>query len=1036
MNIQGKHLEVVLEKEIVAHLEANGWLVSHTDTGYDRELALFRDDVFAWLEASQPVEWAKVVRPDDTPAEQEAAKRRLLVDLAKWLDLRPFVDGGTLNVLHRQLKHVPLKGAAVKFRMATFKPASGLNPKTLAEYEAMRVRVVRQVHYSAKNGHKALDLVLFVNGLPVATVELKTDFTQSAAHAVTQYQFDRNPAGEPLFRYGARALVHFVVSNSEVLMTTKLAGEKTRFLPFNRGFEDGAGNPLNPNGSASSYFWEETLQRDNWLHILDTFVKAQVDTEVDPDTGKKTKTEKILFPRYHQWRAVTRLVEAARVEGPGRRYLIQHSAGSGKTNSIAWLANELAALQADNKRVFDTVVVVTDRRVLDKQLGDGVAMFEGTAGVVSVIRGLSGAKRGELAEALAQGKDIVIVTVQTFEALLETIKDAPALQSRTFAVIADEAHSSQTGSTAGALAQVLTQEELKAFADGEGEVDTEAYLQWAMKVAADATNISYFAFTATPKPKTLELFGRVPAGAPEGTLPEPFDLYTMKQAIDEGFILDVLTGYTPYKVAWQLQHPGGDYEDSTQVDESTAVKALVRFVRLHPTNISQKAKIVVDHFKAYVAHLLDGKAKAMVVTGSRVEAVRWKKYLDAYIADAGIAGVQSMVAFSGTVDDPDDVGEGLTERTQNPGLVSNDLAEEFKGPKYNVMIVAEKFQTGFDQPRLVAMYVDRKLGGVQAVQTLSRLNRMYPGKDKTFVIDFVNEAEAIRDAFLPYYRQAELTALTDPNLIYELLSKLDTSGIYTAPEVESAFEAALHGGAMSNSLVDAATKPAVMRFKTRWVTAVEQEHVEEQEVLKLFKQDATSFVKLYDFLSQLRNFEDSDLPKRHYFYKRILPQLSTATYEEPIDLSQVTLVDYRITANDAQAIVLGEEATVGTAFTAVGSGLVHEKHRSELQKIIEELNARFEGEFADGAVEGALTSVLTVMSQDADLSAQAKVNTPQQFADSPALQTAFMKAMLGTREATPAVVNEVLADAGLFTYLSKVMPAMLYEFLNGIGDVA
>lgn len=1030
--IAGAHLESVLENEIAEHLAANGWLYSPTDAGYDRELALFPEDVLGWLEDSQPTEFAKVVRREDTDAQRKAAGDSILNRLAKSLDLDPLKNGGTIRILHEGFSIVPLHGGAVKFRLAQFRPATTNNPETLDTYAKMRVRVMRQVHYSAKHPNKALDLVLFVNGIPVATIELKTDFTQAIGNAVDQYRFDRSPAGEPLFGFAKRSLVHFVVSNSEVRMTTKLAGAATRFLPFNKGADEGAGNPPNPDGSASSYFWEEILQRDTWLQLLGSFVHLQVEVDVDPDTGKKTKIEKILFPRYHQWRAVTRLVEAARVEGAGNRYLVQHSAGSGKTNSISWLAHRLSQLHDDqNARVFDTVVVVTDRTVLDKQLQDAIGQFEKQAGVVqSITKDAGESKSKQLAAALTGGKNIVIVTIQSFEALIAAIQTLPELQGRRFAVIADEAHSSQTGSTAGALTKVLSPDEQAAVAEG-APINSEAYLQWAMEVTAAAPNISYFAFTATPKAKTLELFGRVPEGAGPDATPQPFDLYSMQQAIEEGFILDVLQNYTPYKVAWKLQHPDSEYDGAGEVDESTAVKALVQYVRLHPTNISQKAKIVVDHFRTFVQPLLDGTAKAMVVTGSRVEAVRWKKYLDKYIADSGVQGVRSLVAFSGTVEDPDDVGEGLTERTQNPG-VQSDLAEAFKPATFNVMIVAEKFQTGFDQPRLVAMYVDKKLGGVQAVQTLSRLNRTYPGKDKTFVLDFVNDPQEVLDAFLPYYRKATLTATTDPNLIYDLVVKLDSAGIYDMSEVEQAFDAALVGGVNANSKVSAATKPAVDRFQKRWVAAVLDDDKAEQDELRLFKADVANFVKFYDFISQARNLEDTDLPRRHYFFRRILPQLSTATILEPVDISDVTLVGYKISAGESVKLNL-EQGPGLDPITAIGSGAIHEKHRSALEEIIQKLNERLGDKYGLGVIDLQMNHIVGKLALDVDLANQAAVNSPQQFAESPALPKAFQKALLGVRDETPAFIDDLFNDSGLFAELGKALPAMLYEYLKTQG---
>lgn len=1023
--VSGAHLESVLETEIAEHLAAHGWLYSETDEGYDKQLALIPDDVLDWIEDTQPAEYSRAVPASSSPVEQAAARALLVDRLAKALDNDPFKNGGTLEILRGGFKFLPLTGGTVKIRMAQFRPATSNNPDTLAAYSKMRLRVMRQVRYSAKNPNKALDLVLFINGLPVATVELKTDFTQQLANATKQYQFDRNPAGEPLFAFGKRALVHFAVSNSEVAMTTKLAGSKTRFLPFNQGRDEGAGNPVNPAGSASAYFWEQILDRDTWLKILGSFMHTQVETEVDYDTGKKTENKKVLFPRYHQWRAVTRLIEDTRVNGPGQRYLIQHSAGSGKTNSISWLAHQLSQLHdAENAKVFDTVVVITDRTVLDKQLQDAIGQFERHAGVVkSITRAEGASKSSELAEALIGGKQIVIVTIQTFDALISLIDTSPELKGKRFAVIADEAHSSQTGSTAGALTKVLSPDEI---AEGV-EVDSEAYLLWAMEVTAHAPNISYFAFTATPKAKTLELFGRVPEG---GTLPEAFDVYSMQQAIEEEFILDVLKNYTPYKVAWQLQHEGVDYDAPGEVDESTAVKALVQYVRLHPTNISQKARIVVDHFRAFVQHELDGKAKAMVVTGSRKEAVRWKKYLDAYLADQKVDDVKALVAFSGTVDDPEDVGENLTEHTQNPGLWTSDLAEAFKPSTYNVMIVAEKFQTGFDQPRLVAMYVDKKLGGVQAVQTLSRLNRTYPGKDKTFVLDFVNQPEDVLEAFKPYYRKAELTAVTDPNLIYDVQSKLDSAGIYDNSEVERAFEAALAGGVNANSAVSAATAPAVDRFRHRWQQAFITSDKTTQDELKLFKQDAGAFVKFYDFISQARNLEDTSLPRLHYFLRRVTPQLSTATIEDPVDISHVQLTGYSITKGEKANLSLGERMGLDP-ITALGSGAIHDKHLSALEEIISKLNERFGDKYGVGVVDGTVGNIVTRLAHDENLAHQAEVNSEQQFAESPTLPKAFMQAVVSVRDETPQLMDDLLGDPHLYAELSKALPAMLYEYLRG-----
>lgn len=1021
MSGETQHREIVLETEICEHLSSRGWLYSPTDAGYDRELALFPADVLGWLADSQPEQLDKVVRPNGSEAEREQDQQRLLRRLRKVLDLDPATNGGVLHVLRNGFKE-----RAASLQMAQFRPATGLNPVTLEQYGKMRLRVMRQVHYSQKAPAKSLDLVLFVNGIPVATIELKTDFTQPLANAENQYRFDRAATNEPLFGFGRGALIHFVVSNSEVKMATKLAGPKTRFLPFNRGDDGAAGNPLNRNGSASSYFWEETLQRDTWLNILHRFVQYRVEQEVDPDTGTKTRTPKLIFPRYHQWRAVTRLLEAAAAEGPGQRYLIQHSAGSGKTNSISWLAHQLSGLHANDAKVFDTVIVVTDRTVLDAQLREAIWQIDHQQGlVVPITRDSGESKSAELTRALTEGTPIVIVTIQTFLPALKLIQETAALAGRTFAVIADEAHSSQTGTSAGALTKMLTAEEQADLADG-GEVDTEALLAAAMANTAHAPNISFFAFTATPKAKTLELFGRKPAGTGPDTLPEPFDLYSMQQAIEEGFILDVLQSYTPYKVAWKLAHGGQEYDDDRPVDSSEARKSLMRWVRLHPTSIAQKVAIVVEHFRANVAHLLDGKAKAMVVTGSRQEAVRYKRELDAYVAEQGYRDVAALVAFSGTVND-EIVGEGLTEANMNPGVRGVDLAEAFKPSTYNVMIVANKFQTGFDQPRLVAMYVDKKLGGVQAVQTLSRLNRTAPGKDRTFILDFVNKPGEIREAFLPYYRDARLTGESDPNLIHDLAMKLDASGLYTLDEVRHTAASFMRGA--GNNRLTATTAPAVRRFTEWWVAAQVARDQARVEQLVLLRRDVEQYVNLYDFISQIINLEDTDLLARQIFLRLIKRQLATPEEREPIDLSAVSLVDFGLHEKPTVVIELGDQVGLDP-IAAVGSGMIAEKHRDTLEEIIRTLNERFGEEFSDGTVPRTLRTVVEKMATDERLKAQAKANTESQFSESTFLGQAFLTALLGVREETPQFIEKVLADDQSLTLLQTKLPAMMWEYLN------
>ncbi|HEU5422541.1 MAG TPA: type I restriction endonuclease, partial [Nitrolancea sp.] len=655
-----KHREKTFEDEVVAHLTANGWRLGNP-ARYDRARALYPDDVLGWLRDTQPQALAKVAAPAGQTVDDVVLDR-----LAAVLD-----KDGPLRVLRRGFKHIN-----AQFAMCQFKPSQGLNPDTLARYAQVRCTVIRQVRYSRHKGD-SIDLVFFVNGLPVATAELKTDFTQRIHDAIKQYRQDRPPRdpaanqAEPLLTFKRGALVHFAVSTDEVAMTTRLAGPDTHFLPFNLGHDGGAGNPPNPDGYRTAYLWERVLQRDSLLDILGNFLHLERTEEATPDGGTRVR-EALIFPRYHQWEAVGRLLAAARDEGPGHNYLIQHSAGSGKSNSIAWLAHRLATLHDDgDRKVFDSVIVVTDRTVLDRQLQETIYQFEHKSGVVVPIKDDGPSKSEQLKTALLDRAPIIIVTLQTFPFVVEAIRQQASLRDRAFAVIADEAHSSQTGSAASNLARVLTAEQL---AEGE-EVAAEDVLLAAMEARAAHRNISYFAFTATPKAKTLQRFGRRPNPAlPESdtNLPEAFHVYTMQQAIEEGFILDVLQNYTTYRLAFRLAHNGAEY-DEAEVDRARALKSLMRWVRLHPYNIAQKVEVIVEHFHHNVLTLLEGRAKAMVVTGSRKEAVRYKLALDAYVKRQGYRDVAALVAFSGEVGDPESGPDPFSEHSMNPGLKGRDI---------------------------------------------------------------------------------------------------------------------------------------------------------------------------------------------------------------------------------------------------------------------------------------------------------------------------------------------------------------------------
>ena len=800
------HKEINFETEICEHLAANGWFYAEGDGAkYDRPRALFPDDLLAWVQATQPQAWDAIVKNHGSNAAET-----LLSRVRDQLNQR-----GTLDVLRHGIEMLGLKG---KLPLSQFKPALGINPDILTRYNANRLRVVRQVRYSQQN-ENSIDVVLFLNGLPMATVELKTDFTQSIGDAIDQYRFDRNPkpkgqAAEPLLSFPNGALVHFAVSNREVHMTTRLNGTDTQFLPFNQGDHGAAGNPLNPHGGhRTAYLWEQVWERQSWLEILGRYLVAQKDN--------KKQIKRYLFPRYHQLDATRKLQAAVLKDGPGGKYLIQHSAGSGKTNSIAWSAHFLADLHdAQHNKLFDTVLVVSDRNVIDTQLQEAIFDFERTTGVVATIKGESSSKSGELAAALSGDKKIVVCTIQTFPFALKEVRELAATQGKRFAVIADEAHSSQTGEAAAKLKAVLSAEELQELGDG-GEVSTEDILAAQMSSRASDSGITFVAFTATPKTKTMELFGTLPDPSRKlaaDNIPAPFHVYSMRQAIEEGFILDVLQNYTTYKLAFKLAHEGKEW-DEKEVERSTAMKGIMGWVRLHPYNISQKVEIVVEHFRQHVAPLLAGKAKAMVVVGSRLEAVRWQLAIDKYIKDRGYA-IRTLVAFSGEVKDAESGPDPFTETntTLNPNLKGRDIREAFNTDEYQILLVANKFQTGFDQPLLCGMYVDKRLAGIQAVQTLSRLNRAHPGKDTTYVLDFVNNTEDVLAAFKTYHTTAELSDVTDPNLVYNLRAKLDAAGHYDDFEVDRVVAVELKPNAKQSELA-AAVEPVVDRLHKKYKAA-------------------------------------------------------------------------------------------------------------------------------------------------------------------------------------------------------------------------
>ncbi|MGV4659961.1 type I restriction endonuclease subunit R [Burkholderia pseudomallei] len=1022
------HQERHFEAEICQSLAANGWLYAEGNAAhYDRVNALYQPDLLAWIEATQPDTWQRLTKTHGPALHERLAER-----VRKSLNER-----GTLDVLRRGVEMLGLKEP---LSLVQFKPALAINPIIQQHYAANRLRVVRQVRHSPNQPQDALDLVLFVNGIAVATTELKSDFTQSAQDAVDQYRFDRHPQPkggqvEPVLSFPGGALVHFAVSQTEVMMTTRLAGPATQFLPFNRGNQGAAGNTPNPDGFATAYLWEEVWARDSWLDILHRYLIGKRDD--------KKQLKAVIFPRYHQLDATRQLVADVLAQGPGQRYLIQHSAGSGKTNSIAWTAHFLADLHdTDHRKLFDSVLVVSDRTVLDAQLQEAIFDFERTTGVVATITNEHGSKSAQLSEALKTGKKIIVCTIQTFPFALQAVQELAATEGKRFAVIADEAHSSQTGEAAAKLKQLLSAEEWADLQDG-GEIDTEALLAAQMEARTGANGLTYVAFTATPKQKTLELFGRP---GPDG-LPEPFHVYSMRQAIEEGFILDVLKNYTTYKLAFRLAHDGQEY-DEKEVERSAAMKGIMQWVRLHPYNIAQKVQIVVEHYRENVQPLLDGKAKAMVVVASRKEAVRWQKAIRAYIEKRNYPlGV--LVAFSGEIDDPESYPVPVTETSKdlNPGLKGRDIRDAFAEPDYHLLLVANKFQTGFDQPLLCGMYVDKMLGGIQAVQTLSRLNRAHPGKDTTYILDFVNEAGEVLKAFKTYYETAELEATTDPHHVYDLRAKLDAAGYYDDFEVDRVARVELDPKGTQAQL-QAAIAPAADRLLKRYKmaqqnrAAAEAEHDDKAaqaakdtlDALVLFKNDMGAFVRLYAFLSQIFDYGNTDIEKRFLLYKRLLPLLEFGRERDSVDLSKVTLTHHSLRNTGRQPLTLGHgEAPKLPPMDAVGSGAVQEKEKAFLDEIIQKVNGLFDGELTDDDqlvyVNGVLKGKLL---ENELLVQQAASNSKEQFANSPDLTDALMRAIIDAFDAHTTMSKQALDSSRVRDGLKDILlgPAQLYEALR------
>lgn len=1000
-----RHSETAFESVIEAHLLTYGY--SRIESRFDPISALFPDEVITFIRATQPQEWAKLeaLHGDKTPAQ-------VLADLDKWLN-----SYGALHTLRHGFK---CYGRTL--RVAYFKAAHGLNPELEARYAANQVGIIRQLHYSERYSKLSLDVVLTLNGIPVITLELKNPLTgQTVENAKHQYRQDRDPR-EPIFEFKRRTLVHFAVDTEEVWMTTRLAGSATHFLPFNKGCEGGAGNPPDPQGRTyrTAYLWEEVLQRDSLLDLLARFLHLQIEEKRD-DEGRKYKKETLIFPRYHQLQAVRRLVETARQEGVGHNYLIEHSAGSGKSNTIGWLAHRLASLHNEqNQRVFDSVIVITDRRVLDQQLQDTIYQFEHRHGVVQKIDQDS----RQLARALESAVPIIITTLQKFpfvtRQLLKLAEERQEegtglLPTRRCAVIIDEAHSSQSGETATELKGVLGGEELQAEAKRRAEEEGAAHLEELFRSMAkrpQQANLSFFAFTATPKHKTFKVFGR------NG---EPFHRYTMRQAIEEGFIMDVLRHYTAYKTYFKLIQAS---KNDPNVERKKAARALARFMRLHPYNIAQKTEVMVEHFNTFTRHKIGGHAKAMVVTGSRLEAVRYKQQFDKYIKAKGYP-IKTLVAFSGVVPDDKIEGKTYTEEGMNQGIRESELPEHFTTGEYHVLLVAEKYQTGFDQPLLHTMYVDKRLAGIQAVQTLSRLNRIHPLKEDTFILDFLDQQEEIREAFKQFYEGATLGEEAKPEQLYRIKNELDASGIYLHEEVEHFceiyFKPKQRQSPADHQAMNAALDPAVDRFK-----ALRHKSEEEAEI---WRGQVIAFRNLYAFLSQIIPYQDSDMERLYTFLRHLAAKLPRRPGGPQYDFdNDVYLEYYRLQKISEGSIDLGKGyARPLDGPTAVGTAVIHESPLA-LSKVIDIVNDRFGTDFNE-ADQLFFDQIVETAADSEELQQAAQVNSADKFSllFNRLLESLFVERMDQNEEIFARYMN----DPAFQEVVSKVLGAEVYRRLAG-----
>ena len=910
LNLTEKQFESDIEYSLLTY----GGYAKGDAKAFDRTVALDVGTLISFVKATQPKSWEKYETIYGTSCEKSFVER-----FCK--EVRSL---GLLSVLRHGFKD-----RGITFRVVYWKPETSINQTAQAQYERNVLHCTRQLHYSVSN-ENSIDIVLFLNGIPVVSMELKNQFTgQDTDNAIHQYKFDR-ASKDTIFEFKNRVLVHFAVDLYNVFMTTRLQGANTFFLPFNQGSNGsgnvgGKGNPQNPDGYQTAYLWEKVLAKDSLLEILHKYMHLQVEVKEDKN-GNKTRKETMIFPRYHQLDVVTRLLADVKSNGAGHNYLIQHSAGSGKSNSIAWLSHRLSGLHNDlDQKIFRSVIVITDRKVLDSQLQDTIYQFDHVDGVVQKID----KNAAQLKDAIDNGAPIIITTLQKFPVIYKEVMG----QKHNFAIIVDEAHSSQTGEAARKLKKALadTSVALEEYARLEGELEANTPDQQDKILNELATqgqhdNLSFFAFTATPKDKTLQMFGTPTA---DGKY-VPYHIYSMKQAIEEGFILDVLKNYVTYKNYYKIIKT---IDDDPQIETSSGVKAITRYESLHPHNIAQKTAIMIEHFREVTKKQIGGKAKAMVVTSSRLHAVRYLNEFKRYIKAHGYEDLDVLVAFSGEVIDD---GEPYTEEKMN-GIKESQLKATFHGDEYHMLIVAEKYQTGFDEPLLHTMFVDKKLSGVKAVQTLSRLNRTTRGKDSTFVLDFVNSAEDIQKSFEPYYEATVLEQATDPNVLYDLKNTLDKYRIYTQTEID-AFADLYYSADEQDAKTMGKLSSILVPAHDRYLAANEEDS-------QIFRTTLARFNRIYGFISQVCRMFDRDLHKFSVYAKflyKVLPK-EKGPYITIDD--KVLLEYYRLEKEfDGSISLSGNEGGLGGIKGEAGA---RPKKSNSLAEIIAAINEKYGTNFTE-----------------------------------------------------------------------------------------